>query len=91
MFLTVKEAVLIALARCDWWLFGTDEFKVSVVKAYNRCSESSPGIVEPSALVSVAGSSVLNVRYRKLGRNGGYKRTKTRWGAIFVLLYIGHD
>lgn len=70
---------------------GMDEFKVSMVKAYNRCSESSPGIVEPSALVSVAGNGILNVRYKKLGRKGGYKRTKTRWGSIFVLLYIGHD
>lgn len=91
VFSTVKEAVLIALARCDWWLFGTDEFKVSMVKAYNWCSESSPGIVEPSSLVSVAGSSILNVRYRKLGRNGEYKRAKTRWGPVFVLLYIEHD
>lgn len=91
VFSTVKEAVPIALARCDWWLFGMDEFKVSMVKAYNRCSEWSPGVVEPSALVSVADSRILNVSYRKLGRNGGYPRTKTKWGSSSVLLYNGHD
>lgn len=53
-----EEAVLAALARCDWWLFGMDEFKMFTVKAYKLVFRIESCMTRPSALVSVVGTNI---------------------------------
>ena len=48
-----KEAMCIALCRCDWQQFSIDEFKESVMLAYKLVSRVEFCIGEPSACLCV--------------------------------------